>query len=297
MHGFINVNKPKGMTSFDVIRHLKKIFPRIKMGHTGTLDPMAEGVLPVALGNATRVLEYIEDENKVYLAEMTLGGTSDTQDALGNVIWNSIPHFNRDRFMEVLEQFIGIIQQIPPMYSAVHHNGQRLYELARKGVEVERQPREIHIYSIDFIEDKQDAKGYPVVGIQVSCSKGTYIRTLCHDIGEVLGCGAFLSKLTRIQAGCFSIDSAMDLEKISDAKENDEMILLRMDYPLENLNKVVLSDHKDLERIFHGNFVLLEDKMPSGNCRVYNNEDKLLCIGRINNENNKSVLHPLKVFK
>ncbi|MCX5780784.1 MAG: tRNA pseudouridine(55) synthase TruB, partial [Firmicutes bacterium] len=205
MDGFINVNKSPGMTSFMVIKKLKKIFPGSKLGHLGTLDPMAQGVLPVAIGFATRLIEYVSETDKVYRATMTLGGISDTQDAWGNIVYKSDVYFDAQELPAILARYTGTIGQIPPMYSAVHYQGARLYELARQGITVDREAREIEIDYIRLLSTDRDEDGRPRIDLEVGCSKGTYIRTLCHDIGIELGSGAYLSALTRIRAGAFSL--------------------------------------------------------------------------------------------
>ena len=188
------------MTSFDVIRRLKRIFPRIKMGHTGTLDPMATGVLPVALGQATKIIEYLENVDKVYRASMVLGAVSDTQDAWGKIEYTGAKSIDAKQVPGVLEKFVGTIEQIPPMYSALHYQGQRLYDLARQGIEVERPPRSIHIKRLDLLEQTINEDGFPELHLEVECSKGTYIRTLCYDIGQELGTGAYMSALLRVRS-------------------------------------------------------------------------------------------------
>ncbi|MDD4802974.1 MAG: tRNA pseudouridine(55) synthase TruB, partial [Syntrophomonas sp.] len=189
MDGFININKSAGMTSFDVIKKLKKVFPKTKLGHLGTLDPMAQGVLPVAIGYATRVIEYVSEKNKVYRATMILGGISDTQDAWGKIIYQNYIDFNADRLMPILNSFTGRIRQTPPMYSAIHYKGNRLYDLARQGITVDRESREIEIEYIKLLNLDIDAENRPEIKLEVGCSQGTYIRTLCHDIGAELGTG------------------------------------------------------------------------------------------------------------
>ncbi|MEA1960015.1 MAG: tRNA pseudouridine(55) synthase TruB [Bacillota bacterium] len=295
MHGFLNVNKSKDMTSFDVIRRLKRVFPRVKMGHLGTLDPMAEGVLPIAIGNATRVLEYVEAEPKIYAATMTLGGISDTQDATGNICYSPVTSFDRARLAEVLDSFTGKIQQVPPMYSAVHHDGERLYDLARKGIEVERKPREINIHSIELMGEEVDDKGLPLLHLNVTCSTGTYIRTLCHDIGEKLGIGAFLSKLTRTRVGIFLIQDAYDLNAIRGIDE-PQTLIKEIDFPLYRLPEIRVMDENLVQRIKHGNLVAVTSEAGEGICRVYDPKGCLFSIARCEKEFEACILKPIKVF-
>jgi|LSQX01.2.fsa_nt_gb tRNA pseudouridine55 synthase len=235
LQGFFNINKPQGITSFDVIRRIKKQIPRkCKIGHLGTLDPMATGVLPVAVGNATRVIEYAAGVNKEYIAAFILGGVSDTQDATGQItIQQEEVIADTDEVTGVLQQFTGRIEQIPPMYSAVHHQGRRLYELARQGVEVVREPREVTIEAIELLEISSAGKTTQVV-IKVSCSPGTYIRTLVHDIGMRLGTGAYLNSLVRTRSGNFVLEQAVMLDEIVTAQDVNRY-LLPIDHPLENM--------------------------------------------------------------
>lgn len=214
MHGFLNINKPQGLISFDVIRKLKKVFPRkTKLGHLGTLDPMAQGVLPIAIGEATKIIPYTEDENKEYIATMVLGGSSDTQDAWGQISYRPEVNVDLNNLKSIMLAYQGNIKQIPPMFSAVHHEGQRLYDLARQGIKVERTEREACIEEIELIKSDLELE-YPQITFRVVCSRGTYIRTLCHDIGEKLGTGAFLSALLRSRAGTFKIEDAIRLDDI-----------------------------------------------------------------------------------
>ncbi|MFA6808680.1 MAG: tRNA pseudouridine(55) synthase TruB [Eubacteriales bacterium] len=220
MNGTINVLKPVGMTSADVVYHLKKKLNVSKIGHTGTLDPGASGVLPICIGKGTRLAEYYTSQNKSYRAELTLGIETDTEDAFGNVLKTTLPQVKKEEFVKVIKGFIGKIGQIPPMYSSVRKNGKHLYEYARKGIEIERTPRNIEIFSINIIKWSEDE--YPRALFDVICSKGTYIRTLCSDIGNKLGCGAHMSFLLRLSSGSFRIEDAWTFEEIEKAIENKE---------------------------------------------------------------------------
>ena len=222
MDGIIIVNKPQGWTSFDVVAKIRNLSRVKKVGHSGTLDPMATGVLPVFLGRATKSIQYFLDGDKGYTAEVTLGIKTETGDAMGK-IQNPNPDYLRDKIQNnfqiqnpkkeeierILERYIGEIEQVPPMYSAVKVDGQRLYKLARQGIEVERKPRKITIHSIKLIK-----YAYPLVEIEVLCSKGTYIRQLAVDIGDNLGCGAHLSKLERTYAHPFRLSQALSMDAI-----------------------------------------------------------------------------------
>ncbi len=296
MDGFININKGQGLTSFAVLKKLQKIIPRTKMGHLGTLDPMAEGVLPIALGKATRLIEYIPDDAKVYCTTMTLGGVSDTQDAWGSIEFTGNTGYNREDLISVLEQFTGIIDQIPPMYSAVHHNGTRLYELARQGIEVERQTRQIEIKSLQLLDTGMDDAGRPTIDLQIACSKGTYIRTLCHDIGQKLGTGAYMSKLTRTRAGLFTIEEALTLEELTDRVNTVEEIVKPLDYPIMNLPLLTLQEQEDITRIYNGNRVVTAAELPEGLVRV-SHQGVLIAIAEIISQAGQRYIQPVKVFK
>ncbi|HPF21446.1 MAG TPA: tRNA pseudouridine(55) synthase TruB [Syntrophomonas sp.] len=296
MHGFLNINKDSGMTSFDVLRKIKQLIPKTKLGHLGTLDPMATGVLPVALGHATRLIEYIEDQEKTYRAQMTLGGVSDTQDAWGKIEKTGVIRYGSEELVPILAEFTGTIEQIPPMYSAVHHQGQRLYELARQGVEVERSPREVKITSLQMLSQHSDGEGNPVIELEITCSKGTYVRTLCHDIGQRLGTGAYMSRLTRTRAGMFAISQALtlaELEKIT-AQLNEHIIPL--DVPLRHWPALTLESQEGIMRITNGNHI----KAPAGSAgmmRIYHPEGHLMAIARIVSEPAYTLAQPVKVFK
>ena len=211
MDGFLNIYKEAGMTSHDVVNKIRKIFNTKKVGHTGTLDPNATGVLIVAVGRATKAIEYMESANKAYKAELTLGIITDTEDIWGNIISQNEVNVTPDNIIDTLKSFVGEIKQIPPMYSALKFNGQKLYELAREGIEVEREARDITIYDIYDIELNGNK-----VKFTVKCSKGTYIRTLCKDIGEKLKCGATMSSLERVCAGKFDIKDSHKLDDVNE---------------------------------------------------------------------------------
>jgi tRNA pseudouridine55 synthase len=214
MNGVLNVYKEQGFTSHDVVAKLRGILKTKKIGHTGTLDPDAVGVLPVCIGKATKLCDLITDWGKTYEAVMLLGTTTDTLDISGKIVAQSEVNVSEVDVLKACNEFIGEYEQIPPMYSALKHNGQKLYELARAGVEVERKPRRIKINSlrVNDINLEDDIK---TVTITVDCSKGTYIRTLCQDIGEKLGCGACMMELIRTRVGDFLIDDTLTLNQIA----------------------------------------------------------------------------------
>jgi tRNA pseudouridine55 synthase len=298
LHGFLNIDKPQGMTSFDVIRKIKPVLPRqCKLGHLGTLDPMASGVLPIAVGKATRVIPFIENEDKSYIATMTLGVVSDTQDAWGQITCTENKQFQVEKLKDILKGFTGRIKQIPPMYSAVHHQGKRLYELARQGVTVAREEREIVIYALNLLEinEKLDL---PQVKIQVDCSKGTYVRTLCHDIGQVLETGALLSSLQRTRSGPFTIDQAYPLQQILQDKENISQYLLALDYPLANMPAIYLKSAEEADDILNGRAITINEEIADGMVRVFSTEAKLLALARNHSREVKpGLIKPERVFK
>ncbi len=209
INGIINVYKEKGFTSHDVVAKLRGILKQKKIGHTGTLDPDAEGVLPVCLGKATKVCDLLTDKNKEYETTLLLGKTTDTQDISGTVLSQSQVSCTEAELGKMIDGFVGDYSQIPPMYSALKVNGKKLCDLARAGVEVERRPREVKIYSIDILE-----MAMPRVKMRVHCSKGTYIRTLCHDIGYLAGCGGCMESLLRTRVADFNIENAIKLSEI-----------------------------------------------------------------------------------
>ena len=210
MNGVINIYKPKGMTSHDVVSKIRKISGIKKVGHTGTLDPDAKGVLPICIGKATKLADMLTFSDKRYTALLRLGVVTDTQDLTGNVLFEREVSVTKEEFLNATKKFVGEIEQIPPMYSAVKIGGKKLYELARKGIEVERKPRKITIYGINVLSfDGKDAK------LDISCSKGTYIRTLCHDIGDLLGCGGCMAELVRTQSSIFKAEDAVSLDELT----------------------------------------------------------------------------------
>ena len=232
VNGIINVYKEKGFTSFDVVAKMRGIFHQKKIGHTGTLDPDAEGVLPVCLGKATRVCELLTDKDKVYEAVLLLGQQTDTQDISGQVLKRAEVHVTEAKIKEVIESFVGEIKQIPPMYSALKVNGQKLCDLARKGITVERKARAVIIYEIEILEVR-----LPRITMRVHCSKGTYIRTLCEDIGQALGCFGCMEALTRTQAAGFTLSHAYRISEIE-----EKVHMLGKDKPYTEWNCDTFSD-------------------------------------------------------
>lgn len=218
VNGIVNVYKEKGFTSFDVVAKMRGIFHQKKIGHTGTLDPDAEGVLPLCLGKATRVCDLLTDKDKVYEAVLLLGQATDTQDISGEILRQGEVIQTEEEVRAVIEGFVGEQEQIPPMYSALKVNGQKLCDLARQGIEVERKARKITIYSIEILKVE-----LPEVAMRVHCSKGTYIRTLCNDIGEKLGCFGCMKSLLRTKVDCFELSGALKLSEIEERMQRQEM--------------------------------------------------------------------------
>lgn len=217
-NGIINIYKEKGFTSHDVVAKMRGICRQKKIGHTGTLDPDAEGVLPVCLGAGTKLCDMLTDKDKEYVAELLLGIKTDTQDITGQVLCEKEPVQDEELIRACVEGFQGEYMQVPPMYSALKVNGKKLYELARAGKEVERAARPVFIHEIDILEIN-----VPVVKMRVACSKGTYIRTLCEDIGEKLGCGGTMKSLLRTKVGHFGLDKALTLQQLEEVRDEGKI--------------------------------------------------------------------------
>lgn len=274
MKGVINVLKPPGMTSHDVVDYLRKLLRFKKIGHGGTLDPSAAGVLPVFVGRATTAIEFFVEDDKEYIAEISFGIVTDTGDFEGNIIKTIPTKIMESELKETLLQFTGEILQIPPMYSAVKYKGKKLYELARRGISVSRKPRKVKIHFIDLL----DCNG-STASIKVACSKGTYIRTLCEDIGKELGCGSCLSCLVRTRSGSFTIKNSVTLEEIRKIIATDmlEKILLPTDNYLKSMPTVRLTSSGGIftkGRRLYGDFEYLRGHVGKF-VKVYNFEDFL----------------------
>ena len=238
LNGIISIYKKRGFTSHDVVAKARGILRERRIGHTGTLDPEAEGVLPLCIGPATKAVNYLADADKCYEAEVILGATTTTEDATGEILTQASVDVSREQIEEVVASFVGDYTQIPPMYSAIKVNGVRLYELARQGIEVERPSRQVQIYSCDIIEWIDEKR----FRIRVNCSKGTYIRTLCTDIGKALGCGAHMGYLLRTKVGAFTLEESLTLEQLEANKEDialhmQSLEVLFAHYPKAQINK------------------------------------------------------------
>lgn len=275
MNGILLVDKPEGWTSNDVVVKLKGVLHERRIGHSGTLDPLATGLLVVFVGRATRAVEFAEAHDKRYLAGLRLGLVTDTQDITGTALRSVEAGVTEAELKSALARFVGEQEQIPPMFSAIKVNGQRLYDIARRGGEIERKARKINIRSIDIVGREN---GDYV--LDVCCSKGTYIRTLCHDIGEALGCGACMSSLRRVGAGEFDISSAHTLEELVSlaAKGEAEQVLLPVDSLFSSMPEYT-ADERCEKRIKNGNEIKTP-ALPDGEYRVYSASGEFLMLGR-----------------
>ena len=299
INGIINVYKEAGFTSHDVVAKLRGILKQKKIGHTGTLDPDATGVLPVCLGNGTRLCDMLADKSKEYIAVMRLGVVTDTQDMSGQILQEKEVLCSEEEIKNAIFSFEGEYSQIPPMYSALKVNGKRLYELAREGKEIERQPRQVFINEIEILSVE-----LPLVKFRVGCSKGTYIRTLCQDIGEKLGCGAAMDSLQRIRVGNFLLENALKLSEIETLVkgENVSEKVIPVDFVFSALPKVIVKK-EFRKRIDNGNALLtkqltvaegtLQEKMGI-QCRVYNDEEIFCGVYEYHTEDR--LWKPIKMF-
>ena len=272
MNGIVIVDKPQGWTSQDVTAKLRGVFATRRIGHGGTLDPMATGVLPVFVGRATRGVEFFEHAEKTYEAKLRLGLTTDTEDVTGTVLTQTEVHLTREVFEAVLPRFRGEILQIPPMYSALKVNGQKLCDLARKGKEVERQPRKITVFKLECLDFNGDT-----AKLLVHCSKGTYIRTLCKDIGEALGCGGCMAALRRVTAGEYTIDRAVTLQTLLES-QNPESYLQTVDTMFAGYPEVKLTPNQE-KRCRNGNAFSVT--LPTGTYRAYSQSGEFLMLAKV----------------
>lgn len=279
MDGILIINKTTGMTSFDVVSKLRKMCQTKKVGHAGTLDPDASGVLPVCVGKATKVIEFLMEKTKAYRVGLVLGTATDTQDASGEILYEKPVLCSREDIENTIKSFQGELAQVPPMYSAIRVNGQRLYELARKGIEIDRKPRPVNIYNMDILSIENKADKVHVV-FNVECSKGTYMRTLCHDIGEKLGCGGHMVSLLRTRSGPFLLENGFTLEELKDKMNADMMenVLIPMDkaldFPYVNLSQ------SEAKRLKNGLSIQVKDH-DQGFVRVYHESGCFIAIGKI----------------
>jgi tRNA pseudouridine55 synthase len=310
MNGILNVLKPAGMTSFDVVGCLRKITGQKKIGHTGTLDPSAVGVLPICIGNATKAIDFMIDKDKVYRAELTLGIATDTQDSSGKVLFSDNVVEDDNKILNVVNSFVGEIRQIPPMYSAIKVGGKKLYELARRGETVERQARSINIFGIDIIKIWEENTVFTDEGcitelktkkvlFDVHCSKGTYIRTLCNDIGEKLGCGGHMSFLIRTSAGKYNLDTALTFEQISELSNQNRLedALLPVETVFAEYDSISL-DKAEMFKFNNGAAVkVVRQGFECGMKRVYDINGAFVGIGELNTDGEFTYLKSKKFFR
>ena len=272
MNGIVIVDKPQGWTSQDVTARLRRVYATRRIGHGGTLDPMATGVLPVFVGRATRGVEFFEHAEKTYDTVLLLGRTTDTQDVTGTVLAEKAVRLSPADIEKVLPRFRGDILQVPPMYSALKVNGKKLYELARKGQEVERQPRPITVFELTNLGFDGTR-----LSLRVRCSKGTYIRTLCQDIGEALGCGGCMEALRRVRAGEYGIEDAVPLEQLLES-ETPEQYLRSLDTMFAHCPAVTLTPNQE-KRCRNGN--PFSSPLPQGTYRAYSQSGEFLMLAKV----------------
>ena len=296
IHGVLNIYKEAGFTSHDVVAKLRGIVKQKKIGHTGTLDPDATGVLPVCLGKATRLCDMLTDETKTYETVLLLGQSTDTQDTGGTVLKRAEPETDPEKIRSCIQGFVGEYQQIPPMYSALKVNGKKLYELAREGIEVERKPRSVHFHEIEILKIES-----PNVWMRVTCSKGTYIRTLCHDIGEALGCHGCMANLVRTRVGRFELSDSRKLSEIEEYVKNQKLeeLLVPVDAMFSGYPSVTVKAEADI-LVCNGN-PLKEpmfdtEKVPegSGKIRIYTSSGEF--VGIYQYDNMRKIWKPEKMF-
>jgi len=306
MNGILNIFKPKGISSYKVVKEVRNILNISKAGHTGTLDPSASGVLLICIGQATKIAEFLVGMKKHYQGEMILGISTDSQDAEGKIIGKKevSTDINEKRIKDIFRKYEGTISQMPPMFSAAHYKGKRLYHLARKGIDVKRNPKKVKIYQLNLINFAQ--KVNPIVKFEVVCSKGTYVRTLCNDIGDELGCGAHLSNLVRKKVGNFSIEDSLNLEELKKEKALGKRYLISIDSALEELNKITLKNEA-IKTVLNGGVISSEqiveipkwlktkkDKF----VKIFDAKGNLLSIGTSIKDDRKNIIFkPVKVFR
>lgn len=302
INGVINVYKEKGYTSHDVVAKLRGILKIKKIGHTGTLDPDAEGVLPVCIGNATKLCDFLTEKDKEYIAELILGKQTDTQDISGAVQYESDKYQDipLEEIEKIILSFTGEYNQIPPMYSAVKVNGKKLYELARNGIEIERKSRKVYIHKIMI-----ETINLPVIRIRVGCSKGTYIRTLCNDIGIKLGTYGCMGALLRTKSGKFSLENSVRLDRIKEMADSGTLsesgIIMRTDEILSDYPRLLIKDKYE-NLLLNGNvltwkmFLETECKKEDGMMyRIYDSSDKFQAV--YGYKENEDIFKPEKMFK
>lgn len=302
MEGILPLNKPKGMTSHDCVFKVRKLLKTKKVGHTGTLDPDVTGVLPICVGRATKIAQYITDAGKAYEGEVTIGFSTTTEDRSGEVVEQKpvTQTFSRNEILQVLQTLTGEIEQTPPMYSAVKINGKKLYEYARAGIEIERPSRKVTIYELTLLDDRDVFEGETIsFRFRAKCSKGTYIRTLAVMIGEALGYPAHMSDLVRIQSSSFTLDDCFTLEQVEQfvLEERQQELLQPLEYGLSHLPKIKINDTLAM-KVFNGSVLQKPEDLSVDSeehfVLIYN--DVALAIYRIH-ENKPDYIKPVKVLR
>ena len=294
--GIFNVDKPAGITSMEVVRQIKRLCSQRHVGHGGTLDPDATGVLPVCLGHATKLMQFLVDGDKEYVATIRLGVTTDTYDAQGQIVDEQDPSgVTQESLAIALTSLGGTIQQTPPMYSALKSQGRRLHQLARAGIQVERAPRTVKVMRLDLVYWEP-----PLATLSIQCSRGVYIRSLAHDLGQILGCGAHLAKLRRLQTGQLHVDQAVPLERLKEALQHDSWhsLLYPPDYLVLHLNAVLLNAAEE-QQIRNGRAVPLSPRTHYAQhmeaCRAYSTDGRFVAMVRFNTT--LKLWQPFKVFQ
>lgn len=302
-NGIINIYKEKGFTSFDVVAKLRGILHQRKIGHTGTLDPEAEGVLPVCLGNGTGLCTLLTDRDKEYEAVMRLGITTDTQDMTGTVLREQPVEVSEEDLRGAIQSFVGAYDQIPPMYSALKQNGQKLYELARRGIVVDRPARRVTIHEIQVLR-----VDLPLVTMRVNCSKGTYIRTLCEDIGNVLGCGGCMESLLRTAVGQFTLGKAYRLREVEQAADDGRLdnLITGVDTLFPDYRKVHPADEAAARGLANGNRLSATQLGVAAECacmpeyrfvRVYGTDGRFMAVYGLESDHASGIMYkPVKMF-
>lgn len=275
LNGILLIDKPQDWTSNDVVSKLRGVLHERRIGHSGTLDPLATGLLVVFVGRATRAVEFAEADSKEYIAGLRLGVSTDTQDITGNVLTECECGVLKEQLLGALESFKGDIEQIPPMYSAIKVGGKKLYEIARKGEEIERKPRKIHISKLNLLSETE---GDYI--LDVACSKGTYVRTLCHDIGKKLGCGGCMSSLRRIKAGAFSLDKAHSLAEVQEAADKGRVseLIIPVDTLFSDYPEIAVNEAAE-KKLRCGN--IINTTAADGTYRIYSESGEFLLLGKV----------------
>jgi tRNA pseudouridine55 synthase len=290
VHGILLLDKPKGLTSNQALEQAKRLLGIRKAGHTGSLDPIASGLLPICCGEATKISPFLLESDKRYLVTVRLGASTTTGDAEGELVgrW-PVPVLDRKMLEGVLDRFRGEIHQVPPMYSALKYQGKRLYDLARQGIEVERAPRRVRIYRLELLDFGAD-----FLKLDISCSKGTFIRTLAEDIGKALGTGGYVEELRRTQVGIFSLQDAVTLDRLAEmAPAERRALLLSIDSAVMELPQVVLADEMSFY-VRRGQAVMIPKLKTQGYVRLYNREGSFLGVGEVLDDGRVA---PRRLFK